>query len=147
MIDRTQALPMTKSKTFHLMPAVSALASMLVAACTATSQHSQANGQVHETMRSHSSADGGRTPHRGIQTIVKMNDLSLDPSQPEVLERIAKVARSTVTYVRPMSGQSHVIIILPTSLTTYQEALQRMRESGLVEYVEPDTVAKMLPKR
>lgn len=84
---------------------------------------------------------------RGVQTIIKMKDATVDPRRPEVLVQLSKAANSTITYVRPMSGNAHVIVVLPTPPISYDDALRGIRESGLVEYVELDAIMKALPQR
>src|SRR5882672_10640552 len=79
------------------------------------------------------------------QTIIKMKDKNMDPSSSTVVDRLSVVAGARVSYLRQIAGGAHVVVVVPVEPNTYGRALQNLRDSGLVEYVEND--ALMHPAR
>jgi predicted transcriptional regulator len=84
---------------------------------------------------------------REFQTIVKLKNTSADVRSQAMIEQLARIAGARVDYVRPMSGDAHVVRVVPTPPTTYEQALQRLRDSGLIDYVEHDALMQPMSGR
>jgi len=84
---------------------------------------------------------------REYQTVVKLKDASADVRSQTMLDQLARIAGGRVEYVGPMSGNAHVVRVVPTPPTTYEQALQRLRDSGLIEYVENDVIMQPMQSR
>lgn len=74
----------------------------------------------------------------GVQTILKPRASTVDPGTDAGLAELARISGVKVRYVRPMSGDAHVILLFPDETVSYEAALRRLQDSGLVEYVERD---------
>ena len=88
----------------------------------------------------------GETPNAMVllqfQTIIKLKDGSVDLRSRSTIESLSRVAGARIEYMRPMSGDAHVIRVLPIAPTTYEQALRLLRGSELVEYVEHDALER-----
>lgn len=74
-----------------------------------------------------------------IQVIVKFKDRSKDPSQQAYLQELAKAIGATFVYVRPMSGDAHVLRVeSDLDATRFGEILKRLAKRPEVEYAEAD---------
>ncbi len=77
---------------------------------------------------------------RGGQLIIKFRASShVDPAQADVLASLSRDAGARLVYVRPMTGDSHVLRV--EGLTDPQDlvrAIERLARRGDVEHVEED---------
>jgi len=119
----------------------------LLTACAHPTSQSDSEQQGMSPPISEAAGPGGEISQQGTQTILKLRDSTIDPRSRQTIERLSAAAKSTIVYVRPMSGDAHVVRIRPIPPTTYEDALQGIRESGLVDYVERDAIMKALPSR
>lgn len=81
-----------------------------------------------------------------VQTIVKLRDPAARADEPAVMQRLSSAAGVEVALVRQMSGNAWVVRLRTAPGPAYDAALQRLRASGLVEYVEPDGVERIQPR-
>jgi pyrroline-5-carboxylate reductase len=79
---------------------------------------------------------------QGFQTIIKLKDRTVDVRSRSTLERLSRAAGARIEYVRPMSGDAHVVRVVPIAPATYEQALQDLRGSELFEYVEHDALVQ-----
>lgn len=77
---------------------------------------------------------------QGMRIILKLKDPNARVDSPDMLARLGSISASELTYVRPMSGNAHVLILTTAPGMSYDEALGLLRSSRLVDYVEPDAV-------
>ena len=88
----------------------------------------------------------GETPNSMVlqqfQTIIKLKDRSMDLRSQSTIDSLSRVAGARIEYLRPMSGDAHVIRVLPIAPTTFEQALRLLRGSELVEYVEHDALER-----
>lgn len=132
------------TKTLRGWTAIVALASgTALVACAATSQTPTAEAPPSGSTEQQSASIGSRA----FQTIVRLKDTSADVRSQEMLGQLGRIARARVEYVRPMSGDAHVVRVVPEPPTTYELALQRLRDSGLLEYVEHDALMQPMTGR
>jgi len=74
-----------------------------------------------------------------VQLIVKFTDPDLSSDQVVMqLNRIKPDRSYRFIYVRPMSGDAHVVIVKGVEEADVEKLLTRLRSNSLVEYVEID---------
>ncbi len=83
-----------------------------------------------------------RRTDAGVQTIIKMKDVDVDVRSPQTLRALSERAGVVVEYVRPMSGDAHLVLIRASSAAEYEAALARLRGAAAVQYVERDEIMR-----
>lgn len=73
----------------------------------------------------------------GLRIILKLKDARINVDRPEVLARLVASCGCELAYVRPMSGDAHVLV-MKTTEAGYDQALARLRADARVEYVDID---------
>lgn len=75
--------------------------------------------------------------------IIKFNNINIDPQQPAFVEDLSRDAGATISYLRPMSGNSHIfsIDVIATS-SSINTIIRRLSGRADVKYVEQDLIMK-----
>ena len=82
----------------------------------------------------------------GVQLIVKFRDATLNPSQPAFLRELERDAGAPLVYVRPLSGQAHVLRVPAAEAGRVQRIIDNLTQRPDIEYVEPDRMVRPMPK-
>lgn len=78
-------------------------------------------------------------PYATQQFILKFSDGRDERATRESLPSLESAAGLPLVYVRPMSGEAHVLRFPdPATPAQVEQALERLRQLAVVEYVEPD---------
>ena len=81
------------------------------------------------------------------QLIVKFKDPTLDPARPGYLKELARALGATLVYVRPMSGDAHVLRVDDAvDASRLQRIVEGLAKRPEVEYAEPDQLMHTMPR-
>ena len=73
-----------------------------------------------------------------FQTLIALRDPASNPADPQTVSALTATAQVTVRFLRRTSGRESVFVLLVRNEREYALALQRLRSSALVEFVEED---------
>jgi predicted glycosyltransferase len=88
--------------------------------------------------------DNGQTQPQGssqkmVQLIIKFRKADFDPSQNNFVQKLSLETKTTIVYVRPMSGGAHVFRVMNiTDDTQLKTIIQKLSKRPEILYVEQD---------
>jgi protein-S-isoprenylcysteine O-methyltransferase Ste14 len=78
---------------------------------------------------------------RSARIIIKFKNIKTDPTQVEFLKQLSRDAEASLHYLRPMSGNAHVLRISGiTEEKQITEIIRRLSKNPDVDYVEEDSM-------
>lgn len=86
--------------------------------------------------------DARSSPTPTARLIIKFRDPTIDPTRPGYLRQLASTAATTLIYIRPMSGQAHVLHAEGAAPDRLPGIVQRLSRHPDVEYVEQDRMLR-----
>ena len=110
----------------------SLLGIMFIASCSITSTGITGDNRQSQSQDS---------PQKIAQLIIKFRKTDFDPVQNNFVQKLSHEARTTIIYVRPMSGGAHVFRVMNIADDAQLKAvIQKLSEMPEILYVEQDII-------
>jgi hypothetical protein len=110
----------------------SLLGMMFIAGCSITSTGISGDNRQSQSQDS---------PQRTAQLIIKFRKADFDPSQNNFVHKLSLAVKTTIVYVRPMSGGAHVFRVMNIADDAQLKfVIRKLSEIPEILYVEQDRI-------